>query len=187
MKEYILNILREEKTYRFKLFYKNGNFHRLERLSGFLPEKQYNSLMILVPQSECLLEGLAEHYMNRGVVYEHCFKTKSTHAQFIEAYTQWYYNRFQIEPIIKPQDAQAVKFIKDSLIKLGGSEEEAFTVWEMILNNWDKQETWYVSQTELTQIKRNLNTILKVLKHGRSTEQTVRQARNVSNDYRQNF
>lgn len=186
MNEYILHILKQEKTYRFKLSYKNGKFQRLERLAGHLPYKQHIHLMNIVPQSEDLISDLNEQYKGR-LLYEFVKKERSLHTQFITAYCEWYYNRFQIDPIVKPQDAQAVKFIKEALVKLSGTEEEAFAVWEMILTNWDKQDTWYLSQTELTQIKRNLNVILKTLKHGRSTEQTGRQARNVSADYRQSF
>lgn len=185
MNEYILTITREHQNYRFKLWYKNGNFHRLERLSGFLPEKQYSALMVLVPQAERLLDGLATQYMNRGIVYEKHAKAISTHARFIDAYCQWYFNRFKIEVIIKPQDAAAIKFIKNALIKLSGSEVESLVVWQLILSNWDKQDTWYIPQTELTQIKRNLNIILKTLKHGKQDNKT--QAGNVSDDFRKSL
>lgn len=184
--DYTLHILKEEKQYRFKITYKNGKFHRLERLAGYLPYKQHLHLMNIVPQTEDLISELNEQYKGR-VLYELVRKVDSIHTIFIEKYFDWYYNRFQIEPIIKPQDAQAIKFIKNALVKLSGSETEAITVWEMILHNWDNQDKWYISQTELTQIKRNLNVILKTLKYGKSTQEAGQQARNVSDDYRQNL
>lgn len=186
MKDYILHILKEDKQYRFKLTYKNGKFHRLERLAGYLSYKQHIHLMNIVPQTEDLIPELAERYRG-SLLYESVKKESSLHAVFIDKYCEWYYNRFQIEPIIKPQDAQAIKFIKNALVKLSGYETEAITVWEMILNNWDNQDKWYISQTEITQIKRNLNIILKTLKHGKSTQETGKTARNVSDDYRQNL
>ena len=166
--------------------YSAVRFQKLEWKSGKLKDGEFRFVLYAVPMHLEELSFFQKEWKDK-VNYELIETTKSLHTQFLERYHQWYYDRFQIEPIIKPQDAQAVKFIKEALVKLGGTEEEALTVWDMILNNWDKQDTWYVNQTELPQIKRNLNVILKTLKHGKSNEQTGRQARNVSTDYRQSF
>jgi len=183
--EYILNIENEGKNNRFRLKYKNGKFSSLERLYGFLPDVKHNRLMVLCPQNEEELTTLSIQYAERAIVWEKVEKDKTTHVVFIEKYCSWYVDRIGIPPLIKPQDAQAVKWIKNALIKLSGTEEEAISMWDIILQNWNQQDKWYVSQTELTQIKRNLNVILKTLKNGKSTEQAGRKAKDVSDDYRQ--
>jgi hypothetical protein len=185
--EYILNIESEGKTNRFRLKYKNGSFSSLERIYGFLPDVKHKRLMVLCPQNEMELTAMALQYSGRGVFWEKVEKDKTTHAVFIEKYDAWYFERIGIQPLIKPQDAQAVKWIKNALIKLSGTEADAIKMWDIILQSWDKQDKWYVSQTELTQIKRNLNIILKTLKYGKSTQEAERKARNVSDDYRQNL
>lgn len=185
--EYILNIKNERDYTRFRLKYKNGSFSSVERIYGFLSDVKHGKLMQLCPQKEVELTALAEKYSERGIVWEKVEKKKTTHVVFMEKYCEWYTNRIGIQPLIKPQDAQALKWIKQALIQLSGTETEAIALWNIILHNWDKQDKWYVSQTELTQIKRNLNIVLKTFKNGKSTEQAGRQAKDVSNDYRKKF
>ncbi|HRO75602.1 MAG TPA: hypothetical protein PLP27_05600 [Crocinitomicaceae bacterium] len=183
--EYIITIASVDGTARYKVRYRNGKFSRLEHVYGELSKSRHEKLMLLCPPLEQQMPEVVIKY--KTITVHQVEKVKSTHELFIGKYCEWYEQRFGLQPIIKPMDAAALKFVKNELIKLAGTDEEAVVMWDIILLNWDKQDKWYTSQTELPQIKRNLNIILKTLKNGKSTEQTGRNAKNVSDDYRQKF
>jgi hypothetical protein len=170
----------------FKVKYINGKFKSLVKVRGKLSQIQHEKLMLLIPEEEKQLETLRKQYEGR-VKWNLPEKSKTLHQQFVDVYLTWYFGKFGIEPFLKPQDFAALKWIKETLRNMCIDDEDTAFTWEVILSNWDKQDSWYQQQTELIQIKRNFNTILKILKHGKSTEQGIRKANDVSDDYRSKF
>jgi len=184
--EYILHIDSKGSKADFKLKYKNGLFHSIQQINGKLLQDQHEKLMILAPQLEPAIHVLELDYRGR-VVWEKVERELSLHQQFISEYCTWYEGKFQIRPIIKALDGATIKWLITNIGTLTTSDTETLSVWQLILNNWEQLDDWYQQQTDLLQIKKNLNIILKQLKHGKSSEQGTRAANNVANDYRQKF
>lgn len=184
--EYILRIDSKGSQADFRVKYKNGRFHSIQQLRGRLTQEAHERLLVLAPQLEEVILLLQKEYNGR-VVWEKVEKEESLFQKFLFEYSTWYELKFQIQPIIKAVDGATIKWLITNISKLTDTEEETLAVWKLILDNWDQLDEWYRNQTDLLQIKKNLNIILKQLKHGKSSEQGARAANNVANDYRQKF
>lgn len=184
--EYILKIDSNGNKADFRLKYKNGRFNSIQQLRGQLSQHQHERLLLLAPQLEPAILILQKEFEGR-VSWEAIQKVESLFQKFIFEYNTWYELKFQIQPIIKAVDGATIKWLIANISKLADTEEETLAVWKLILDNWDQLDEWYRNQTDLLQIKKNLNIILKQLKHGKSSEQGARNANNVANDYRSKF
>jgi len=140
--------------------------------------------MALVPPLEQVIVLLKDQYAGR-VAYEPIEKRASTYTQFTDIYAQWYERKYNIPVIIKASDGATIKWLINTLRNLSGSEEEAVIIWQLIFDKWTQLEDWYQAQTDLLQIKKNINIILKQVKYGKSTSEKGRNAKNVADDYRQ--
>lgn len=184
--EYLIKIHTKGSDAVFRVKYKNQKFHSIQHISGKINQEQHERLLMLAPQLEQAILLLQQEYVGR-VTWEQIVKEKTTYTQFMECYAKWYEEKFMIPPIIKASDGATIKWLIVNLSRVAGDESEALAVWKLIFDNWSKLDGWYQNQTDLLQIKKNLNIILKQLKHGKSTEQGAVKADNLSNDYRQKF
>ncbi|MEO9257391.1 MAG: hypothetical protein ABI207_03355 [Crocinitomicaceae bacterium] len=170
---------------KFKLTYKGGYFKKLECVSGEINQRQHEALLTVCPQVEKAIMILRIKYDGRVTWEEVTTKNGSMYTQFLSEYEQWYSERFKLQHSMNGVEGKALKYIMSALTKLAGSEELAFEVFQIILSKWSDQEEFYRSQTELRQINSNLNIILKVIKHGKSTAKA--EGTDLSNDFRENF
>jgi hypothetical protein len=186
--EYLITIDSKGAVAKLKVKYLNTRFKSLELISGkFETQIQFESLLKLTPQMEQVILLLQSEFEGR-VSWEKIEKSKpSLFTAFMDEYINWYESKFEIKPIIKPIDGAALKWIVSTISQLSTTDDESKIVWQTILSNWNELESFYQSQTELPQIKRNLNIILKTLKHGKHADQARRTAESVSNDYRSKF
>lgn len=181
--EYILKVDSKGSQADFKLKYKNGRFFSIQQLRGKLTQEAHERLLSLAPQLEAAILILEKEYSGR-VSWEKVEKEESLYQKFVFEYCTWYELKFNIQPLIKAADGAAIKWIITNIGKLTDSDQETFAAWKLILDNWDQLDEWYRNQTDLLQIQKNLNIILKQLKHGKSSEQSARAANNVANDFR---
>ncbi len=184
--EYLLKIHTKGSEATYKIKYKNHRFHAVQHISGKVNQQQHEKLLMLAPQLEQAILILQDEYEGR-VTWEPIVKEQSTYTKFLNEYTKWYEAKFNVPVIIKASDGATIKWMISNLTKVAGSEADALVVWQLLFSKWHELDEWYQNQTDLLQIKKNLNIILKQLKHGKTSEQTNRNAHNVSDDYRQKF
>lgn len=84
------------------------------------------------------------------------------YASFMEVYFEWHQQAKGIKPRISAGDGKALK----SIIKYMEEQdkEAALDNWKLILSNFDKLNDFLRSQTQLTQINKNLVEIIIKLK-----------------------
>lgn len=184
--EYTVHIDSNDHKADFKLKYKAGKFHSLELLRGKINQKQHAGLFVLCPQMEAEIATIEIELAGR-VTWVKKDKSVNLTALFVATYASWYNEKFDLLPQIRPMDAAAAKKIASIILKQAVTDNEACAVWESILNSWHKLDAWYQNQTDLVQINKNINYILKTLKHGKFTEQGARKADAVSADFRAKF
>ena len=170
--------------------YDDGRFKKLEKKSGKLANgEQHSKLMFLVPELEKAILILRNEYPPERVTWDLIEKpaTKTLVRSLTDEYNKWYFERNAIKPKINGTEVNALKQIISYLNQQASSEDEVKAVFNSILTNWDNYSSFYQSQMELRQINHNLNTLLRLLKHGESTSNPRKQAESVSDDLRGRF
>ncbi|MCZ2393399.1 MAG: hypothetical protein LC105_06065 [Chitinophagales bacterium] len=162
--------------------YKNGRFHSLQHKRGNLSDKQFHSLMTVVPRYADQLEKFREKYQDRIIYTTEDNISPSLFQAMIESYFTWYHQRTGIEPRINGTSGMHLNQIIAYLRKVSVDDTEVTLVFKLILDRWDELPEFYRGQIEIRQINSNLNILLNHVKNGTSTDQS--RAKSVSNDFR---
>lgn len=174
----------------FLITYEAGKFKKLEKRSGRLAsQEQYSKLMFLVPELEQVILLLRNEYTPERVTWD--LVEKSNAATLVRSltdeYNKWYTDRNGIKPKLNGTEVNALKQIIAYLKQQASTEEEVKAVFNSVLTNWENYSTYYQGQMELRQINHNLNTLLRLLKHGDKSNNPRKQAESVSDDLRGRF
>ena len=162
MKHYILHILKP--NVKFKLSYRNGKFHRIERVFGFLEQSEFEYIGRIIPLTEAELELFSKRYRGRITYTAVNNKPKSTYQEFVSVWYNFYQKQFGIEPRFNAVDGRNLKQIISYLSKIEGTEEDALVIWSAILHNWNKLDEFHQKNTDIRYINSALNKILNELK-----------------------
>lgn len=171
MSKYILSL--KKVSCRLRVTYRDGKFHSLEKMSGNVTVDQHDALMRIVPQKEIDFDYYKDRWKD-SVTYSKQSQNQSDnlYASMLVKYKNWYYLRHEVGFMMDGIGGKSLKQIITKLKKLSSDDDEILTVWNLILDGWDKQEAFYRSQDQLKQINSNLNTILTVIKNGKSAQKT---------------
>lgn len=119
---------------------------------------------------------------------ENASKRKSTKVEpsqytaFSDAWFNFYTTLNGVSPKFSAKDGKALKEIIKYLNGINESEEEAFVVWQQILNSWNRLDEFYRKSPDLSFINSQFNKIINNLKNY-GTGKTA--AGNSANDLRQ--
>jgi hypothetical protein len=179
--KYILSIESKGSNARFLLSYRSGNFFRVERISGKLKHnKQWQNLMLLIPEKESAIAVFSLKFKPKGVLYERPIKeAKNTlYTHFMDEYFSFYESQCDVKPRINAISGKALKNIITHLQSICADDNEALTTWKVLLSNWDKVEEFYSKQMELRQINSNINILIRQIKDGGNSKETNTAQRN---------
>lgn len=156
---------------KFIVTYYNGSFRRVEYKSGNLPSKVYQKLMIAIPYIEKDIKSTINELAGEINYQEIKEQDKaSIYKRFMDRYFSFYDSiSGGLTPKITGAEGKALKEIINHFNKMSATEDEAYSVWCIMLNKWDNLEDFYKKQTSLKQINSNLNTLLIQIKNGKSS------------------
>lgn len=158
MTKYKLHIIKHNAD--FEITYKNGQFHALKRMRGKVNQQTHEYLLKLAPQLEFGLEIIKRDYQDR-VCIDLLKDTTKPYDSMLNAYVEWFENKFNFAPRINPTEIKSIKAIQSYLAGIESNYED---VWMQILGNWNHLPDFYQSKVELRHIYSNLNLILTNIK-----------------------
>lgn len=165
MTKYTLSFTK--KASKFIVTYDNGQFKRLEYKSGGMAENHFRYLTQAIPIDEHLIPKVMENYDNR-VVFEKIEQSspESQFTKFMRMYFLFVEELTGIKPKVTAIEGSCLKQIITYLNDLSATEDETYSIWSQLLNNWSKIEPFYAKQTNLKQINSNITTLLIQVKNG---------------------
>lgn len=103
-------------------------------------------------------------------------KTKDPPSPLFAPFIQVYKDFLKRRNIPLVMDARQGKAIKEIIAKLSKASTDksrtgVLTSWQFILNNWQRTGDFYGRQIQLTDINRNLQTILDLIRNGATKKQ----------------
>ena len=162
MKHYILHIIKPNLKY--KLSYRNGKFHRLERQSGFIDSRIWRSLTKVIPLEESDIQTYNDTFIDRVSIIALEKKPKSLWHKYVGSWKSFYQQHYGIYPKFDGVEGRHLKQLIAYLESLEGSPEGAFTIWEQLLTNWDKLDEFHKQNADIKYINSNINRIINNVK-----------------------
>ena len=156
-----------------KVTYRDNKFRKLEHLRGTLNQTMMNALGKVIPVKETDFDQFIATYKDRVTYTSEQTKPKTVYSQFLD---EWYafYNKFVgLAPKFTGADGKALKQIIAYLKILGGTDQEALLLWQLILSKWDTLDKFHQKKTDLKYINSQLNIILINVKGINKTNEQV--------------
>ena len=151
-----------------KLSYRSGKFFRLERTKGKLPDNHLRYVGKIIPPTENQIGAYQAAFADK-VSYEAITKEKSQFSKFNNAWFSFYEDFTGLPPKFGAADGMHLKKIMKHLETVGGSQTEAFQLWETILAAWPKLSDFHKENTDLKYINSRLNVLLNAVKKAINT------------------
>lgn len=168
-KKYILTLNNHNAKY--EVTYKGDRFFQVRRLSGYVSQSVHQSLLFAIPQLDQAIPLFEIKYQPRITFTRIEKETQSDFAEFMEYYSNWFFNEFDFEPKIDGVEGSAMKKIITHLTKL---DEFPIFIWQQILSNWNTLPEFYMQKPELKHINSNLTFILNNLKKSKGNDKYTR-------------
>ncbi len=151
-----------------KVSYRDTKFRKLEHLRGKLDQDTMDKLGRIIPVSELNFAHFMIKY--KGIISYLPIesKPKSLYSQFLEEWHRFYNQYMGIAPKFTGADGNALKQIISYLVKIAGSEQEAITLWQLLLSKWNTLNKFHQQNTDLKYINSQLNKILQNVKENNS-------------------
>lgn len=161
MTKYLITF--EKATANIEVVYNAGRFKRMKLISGNLERKQWQWLMMVIPQVEAELKDVQKEFKGK-VNYGPLKETKSAYSIAIALYSEFYQKTNGFDPRINAVEGKALKEMLLYLQRLAGTEELAIGMLKVVFSSWHLLDMFYQNQMELRQINKNLPAILKTIK-----------------------
>jgi len=152
-----------------KVTYRDNKFRKLEHLRGKFDQTMLNAIGRIIPVNETNFKAFKTEFESQVIYTAEQTKPKTIYSQFL---SEWYafYNKFVgFTPKFDGTDGRALKMIINYLKKLGGSEQEALVLWQLILSKWNTLSDFHQKNTDLKYINSQLNKIVYAVKHQSKT------------------
>jgi hypothetical protein len=151
-----------------KLTYRGNSFSKLERLKGKITDSMLMELGRIIPPRLSEMEKWQNHFKDK-ISLEALVKKKSHFSEFNDAWFQFYEDFTGIPPKFGATEASHLKKIITHLTKVGGSPDEALSLWNTILAAWPKLSDFHKDNTDIKYINSRLNVILNAVKKAINT------------------
>lgn len=151
-----------ETTAKLKLTYRNGNFKRLEHLTGKINNQTIKEIGRIIPPKETDLEAFKQSFEGK-ITYTAEVKQKSLYTHFLETWYLYYRNENNgIDPKFTGVDGKALKQIIAYLKQInGGNERVALNNWKQILSKYHELKEFHRDNLDLKYINSRLNVIIR--------------------------
>lgn len=162
---------------KMKIGYRNGKFFKLEKISGKLSIKQHDQIGIILPKLEKEIQDYQVKWKGK-VSYIKVNQKKTLYTLFLEAWFNFYNDLMGIKPSHNAAEGKHLKKIIKYIKSIEPVDDDALKLWEVILTNWNRLESFYRNNADLKFISSQINKIFQNVK--RINEEG---AANVNADY----
>lgn len=162
MKHYILHI--HKQNVKFKISYKNGSFFRMERVSGFLEGEAFLHVGKIIPTKESEIQYFIDTFDGKVSYTQLAQKPKTLYQEFVSSWHDFYQKQYGIEPRFNATEGRHLKQLIAYLKKITITHEEALTIWQQLLSNWEKLDDFHKRNPDLKYINSNINRIIENVK-----------------------
>lgn len=173
---YTLELIKHSVT--LKLTYRSGKFLKLEKQKGKLTDEMLLKIGHIIPPLEDKImtyndrfrESVEIRYISKPV------KVAKQKSQFSKYNSAWFgfFSKFNgFAPKFSATDGKALKMIIAHLEQISNTEDEAYAMWQVILDQWKNLDKFHQQHTDLKYINSQLNVILTAIKKSNSDNGTV--------------
>lgn len=159
-------IIKKPEKCRFKVVYKNGMFHKMQKISGKIQNPEsWLKLTTNIPYKESVMQqkmlSLPPHLK---IWVEYKEDKQTAFKLFLDVYLHWHEENCGFTPNIHSGENKALQKIISYLCSLTKSMDEALDVWKLIFQNWEQLDQFHQKLTKLTQIFSYISPILIQIK-----------------------
>lgn len=156
-----------------KVTYRDNKFRKIEHLRGTLDQTMMNALGKVIPVKETDFANFMISYKHKVIYTMLETKPKTIYTQFSDEWHSFYNQFTGLPPKFSGADGNALKQIITYLKKLGGTDQEALVLWQLILSKWNTLNKFHQDNTDLKYINSQLNKILQNVKGSNQTNEQV--------------
>ncbi len=161
----------------FKVTYRNKKFRRFEHLRGELDQKLMDAIGQTIPVNEDDFADFNKKWIGK-VNYQievKKVKKESLYSQFLNEWFTFFKQQNGFKPKFTGTDGKALKQIIAYFEELTGSEDDALTSWQLLLNNWEYLSEFHRKQVDIKYINSKLNVLITEIKQQIGTSSNVGQ------------
>lgn len=155
---------------KLKLTYLNERFKRFEIIKGKLLDAQIFQIGKIIPPNQQDIQHYLEYH--KQITIEPFNKAQknepSVFSKFNSAWFAFYKDYAGFPPAFNGADGKALKQIISNLTAMAGTEDEALTLWDVLLGSWKDLADFHQSHTDLKYINSQLNVLLNAIKKSNS-------------------
>lgn len=156
-----------------KVTYRDNKFRKLEHLRGKFDQTMLDAIGKVIPVNETNFNQFIATYKGKVTYTPQQTNPKTIYNQFLNEWFTFYKKFVGLTPKFTGADGKALKQIIAYLKEIGGAEQEALVLWQLILSKWDTLDKFHQKQTDLKYINSKLNTILINVKGTNQTNEQV--------------
>jgi len=156
-----------------KVTYRDKKFRKIEHLRGTLDQTMMNALGKIIPVKEDNFDNFIANWKAKVIYTPEQTKPKTIYSQFLSEWNDFYIKFVGLPPKFSGADGNALKQIITYLKQLGGTDQEALVLWQLILQKWNTLNKFHQDNTDLKYINSQLNKILQNVKGTNQTNEQV--------------
>ena len=154
----------------FKVTYRDKKFRSVTHLRGGVDDAMLKALGKIIPRLESEFISFKANFHNK-VIYTKENKGINNHSEFLNEWTLFYNEFAKMPPKIDGSEINALKAIRRYLLQ-NHSEDEALSVWKLILEKWDTLDDFHKNKTTLKYINSQFNIIINAIKKQHESNDT---------------